>query len=244
MISARWRPKTCSSANEISPTVALARAASMASASRLPLPPAALRVSASSASATAFGSRSRLSRVELVDLQLPHRGVVDFEHVDRRFVARPVFVDADHRLRAGIDARLGARGGFLDAQLRQAGLDGARHAAEFLDFLDVAPGLFGKIVGEPLDIERAAPRIDRARGAALALQDDLRVAGDAGGKIGRQRQRLVERVGVQRLRAALRRRHRLDAGARDVVEHVLRGERPAGGLAMGAQRQRAFVAAD
>ena len=51
-------------------------------------------------------------------------------------------------------------------------------------------------------------------GAALLLQEDLRVAGDAGGEIGRQRQRLVERVGVQRLRVALRRGHRLDHGAR------------------------------
>ena len=124
---------------------------------------------------------------------------------------RPVFVDADHRLRAGIDARLRARRGFLDAQFRQAGLDGAGHAAELLDFFDVAAGLVGEIVGEPLDIERAAPRIDHARGAAFPLQHDLGVAGDAGGKIGRQRQRLVERIGVQRLRAALGRRHRLDA---------------------------------
>ena len=45
LISARWRPNTFSSAAEISPTVALARAASTASASRLPLPPSAARVS-------------------------------------------------------------------------------------------------------------------------------------------------------------------------------------------------------
>ena len=40
---------------------------------------------------------------------------------------------------------------------------------------------------------------------------------------------------------ALRCRHRLYGGACDIVEYVLRGERPAGGLAMGAQRQRADV---
>ena len=33
-----------------------------------------------------------------------------------------------------------ARGGFLDAQLRQAGLDRLRHAAQLLDLPDVAPG--------------------------------------------------------------------------------------------------------
>ena len=73
--------------------------------------------------------------------------------------------------------------------------------------------------------------------AAFLLQDDLRVAGDTRRKIGRQRERFVERIGVQRLRMAQHRRHRLDAGADHVVVDVLRGERPARGLAMGAQRQ-------
>ena len=95
---------------------------------------------------------------------------------------------------------------------------------------------------QPLDVERAAPGIDRAGGAAFALKHDLRVARDAGGEVRRQRQRLIERVGMQRLGAALRRRHRLDAGARHIVENVLRGERPARRLTMGAQRQRAGVA--
>ena len=72
------------------------------------------------------------------------------------------------------------------------------------------------------------------------MQHKLGVARDPCGKIARQRQRLVERIGVQRLRAALRRRHRLDAGAHHVVEHVLRGERPARGLGVRAQHQRAL----
>src|SRR5947209_8893725 len=37
---------------------------------------------------------------------------------------------------------------------------------------------------------------------------------------------------------SLRRRHSLDAGAHDIVEYVLCGERPAARLAMRAQRQR------
>ena len=51
------------------------------------------------------------------------------------------------------------------------------------------------------------------------------------------RQRLVEGVGVQRLGMALRRRHRLDHRAHDVVVGVLCGQRPARGLAVGPQRQ-------
>ncbi len=104
-----------------------------------------------------------------------------------------------------------------------------------------ASALRGQLVGQPLDVVAAAPRIDDAAGAGLLLQQELRVAGDAGGEVGRQRDGLVERVGVQRLRVALRRRHGLDARARHVVEHVLRGEAPARRLAVRAQRQRAAV---
>src|ERR1700743_3029315 len=65
LISARCRPNTFSIASEISPTVALARAASIASASRLPLPSPALRGSAASAASTSFWLRSERSRDSL-----------------------------------------------------------------------------------------------------------------------------------------------------------------------------------
>ena len=164
---------------------------------------------------------------ELVELQRPHRRVVDLEHVDRLFICRAIFVHADDRLRAAIDAALSLRGGLLDAQLRNAGLDRLGHAAELFDFLNVAPGLLREFGGEAFDVERAAPRIGDARGAALLAQEQLRIARDAGGEIGRQRQRLVERVGVQRLGVPLRRRHRLDRGAYHVVVDVLRRQGPA-----------------
>ena len=112
------------------------------------------------------------------------------------------------------------------------------HAAHRLDLFDVAPRAPGQLVGEPLDVVAAAPRVDDTAGARLLLQEQLRVAGDAGAELARQRQRLVERVGVQRLRVSLRRRHRLDARANHVVVDVLRGERPSRRLAVRAQRQR------
>ena len=213
----------------------------MASASRLPLPSPAERVSAASASSTAFWLRSPLQPLQLVDLKPPDVGIVDLENIDRGLVDRLVFVDADHGLLAGIDPRLRLGGSFLDPQLGNAGLDRLRHAAELFDFLDMTPGLGGEIAREPLDIIRAAPGIDDAGRAAFLLQEQLRVAGDPRRKIGRQRQGLVERVGMQRLGVALGRRHRLDRGAHHIVEDVLRGQRPAGSLAMRAQRQRARV---
>ena len=99
-------------------------------------------------------------------------------------------------------------------------------------------GLADQVVGEALDVVATAPRIDGAGGSGLLLYEQLGVAGDASGEVGRKRDRLVQRVGVQRLRAAVRGRQRLDAGAGDVVEHVLGGEAPAAGLAVRAQRER------
>ena len=143
--------------------------------------------------------------------------------------------------RPGVDPGLGAGRGLLDAQLRDAGVDGLGHPAGLLDLGDVRPGPAGQVVGEPLDVVAAAPRVDHLRGAGLLLEQQLGVAGDAGGEVGGQRQRLVERVGVQALGVALGGGHRLDAGADHVVVDVLRGQRPARGLAVRAQRQRLRV---
>ncbi len=161
--------------------------------------------------ARAFGQRveRRLRRLlvalgpqplQLGDLLLAHGLVVDLEDVDLGLVVDAVLVDADDGLLAAVDARLRARGRFLDAHLGNAGGDRLGHAAEPLDLLDVGERLAGELVGQPLDVVAAAPRIDDAAGAGLLLQQELRVAGDAGGEVGRQRDGLVERVGVQRLR--------------------------------------------
>ena len=83
-------------------------------ASRLPLPRAP--------SVSALERRLRLGFValgaqplQLLDLLRAHRRVVDLQHVDSRSIVGRELVDADHRLAAGIDARLRARGGLLDA---------------------------------------------------------------------------------------------------------------------------------
>ena len=80
-ISARWRVNTFSIASDISPTVALARAALTQRSSRLAFPAAP--------SVSARKRRLRLGLValaaqalELGDLLLAHRLVVDLEQVD------------------------------------------------------------------------------------------------------------------------------------------------------------------
>ena len=96
-------------------------------------------------------------------------------------------------------------------------------------------------MGEIFDIVGAGPGIDDAGDIRLLLEIELRVARDAGGEIGRQRDGFVQGIGVQRLGVAQSRGHGLDAGADHVVERVLRGQAPAGGLRVRAQRQRLQV---
>ena len=104
--------------------------------------------------------------------------------------------------------------GLLDAALGQAVLDGLGHAAQRLDLGDVGQRAGGQVGGQALDVVAAAPGIDDAGLAALGLQEELGVAADPGGEVGRQGKGLVQRVGVQALGLAADRGHGLDGGAR------------------------------
>lgn len=159
--------------------------------------------------------------LELVDLGGAHLGVVDLQDVDRLFAFRLELVDADHGLRTAVNARLCLGGRFLDPQLRNALLDGLRHAAKLFHFADVRHGLLRKVCRQLLDVIGTAPGVDHLRRAAFLLQKQLRVAGDTCGEVGRQSQRLVQRIRVQRLRMPLRCRHGFHTGSNDVVEDVL-----------------------
>ena len=178
---------------------------------------------------------------QLLQLLGADRAVVDLQHRDVVGDLGLVAIDADHALAIGVDAGLGLGGGFLDAQLGDALLDSLGHAASGLDFLDVGQRLLGQVVGQALDVIAAAPGVGDAGRAALHLQEQLGVARDARREVGRQGQGLVQGVGVQALGLAVHGRHGFDAGARDVVEHVLGRQRPTAGLAVRTQRERAIV---
>jgi hypothetical protein len=83
-----------------------------------------------------------------LDLRFAHGGVVHFQDVHRRLLLEAEFVEADDRLLAGVDLRLAAGRGLLDAQLRDAGLDGLGHAAHLLDFRDDGAGFLQQLLGE------------------------------------------------------------------------------------------------
>ena len=86
-----------------------------------------------------------------------------------------------------------------------------------------------------------AERVGGVGRARLGREDLLRSQRDRGRVLGGQRQRLVERVGVERLRAAAHRRERLDRDSHDVVLRLLRGERRAACLRVEAKRDGARV---
>src|SRR6478752_10808225 len=104
-ISAACRPQTFSSASEISPTVAFAASGAgqlgQRDVDRRLIPVAA-------------------QLLQLGDLLGAHPAVFHLEYLDGVVLVHLVLVDADYRLRTGVDAGLGAGRGLLDAQLRDA----------------------------------------------------------------------------------------------------------------------------
>ena len=149
-----------------------------------------------------------------------------------------VLVDTDDGLRAGVDMSLSTCCSLLDFQFRQTGLDSLGHTAQFLDFLDMLPGAVSDLVCKALHVVGTAPGIDLLADVGLFLDIDLGVARDTCREVGRQRDGLVEGVGVKRLGVAQNGAHGLDAGTSHIVEGILLGERPSGSLAVRTQRQR------
>ena len=182
-----------------------------------------------------------LDRVNPRNLAFAHLRIVDLERFEQVFIGEAIFVHPDDHVIAAVDTCLATGGGLLDHRLGPARRDRLGHAAFALDALDDLPGLVDQFLGQALDIIAAAQRIDDLGHPGFFLDDDLRVAGDARREIGGQCDRLVERIGVQRLRATQHRGHRLDGCADDVVIRVLLGQRHAAGLAVGAQHLRALV---
>ncbi len=109
-----------------------------------------------------------------------------------------------------------------------------------LDLIDQRLRFVFQFAGQGLDIIASAQGIGDRGHTAFFGQDELGVAGDSGREIGRQSDRFVEAVGVERLGSAEHRGKRLDRGPDDIVIRVLFGQRHAAGLAMRAQQLRLF----
>ena len=133
-------------------------------------------------------------------------------------------------------------GGFLDLALHIAGFYGPQHAAQRIDALDAGARARFNLIGQMLDGVGAANRVYRVGHSAFVSQNLLGAKGEPGGLLRRQRQRFIERVGVQRLASAEHGCERLDGYAHNIIFRLLCRERRAGGLRMEAQHHRARVA--
>ena len=177
---------------------------------------------------------------EARDLFVAHaRG--NIQNVYRGFFFDFVFVHTDDGVFSLIDAGLPPGGRLLDAHLGHAGFNGAGHAAQLLDFVHDFFRFADNGRRQRLHVVGAAQRIDHAADLRFLLNDDLRVAGNARRQRRGEAYRLVERIGVQRLRAAQRRGQRLQRGPDDIVVGVLLGQAPAGRLHVRAQNLRSRI---
>ena len=144
-------------------------------------------------------------------------------------------VHADDDLFLSLDRLLILVRRILNFALRKSLLDRRDHSAHRVEPLEVFPAAFFHIERQALDEIRAAQRIDRVRDAAFVGDDLLRSQRDSRRVLGRQRQRFVQRVRVQRLRSAEHRGQRLDRDADDVVVRLLRRQRASGRLRVEAK---------
>ena len=166
---------------------------------------------------------------------------VDRLQLDRELRLGCVFVHADDHALTRLDLLLPLERGVLDLALDEALLDCRDTAAELIDPLDQLPGARFELVGQRFDVVRPAERIGGHDRSRLVLQDLLRAQRDRRRPLGRERERLVVGVRVQRLRAAGNSRERLDRDAHDVVLGLLRGQGRATGLCVEAQRKCLWV---
>ena len=152
-----------------------------------------------------------------------------------------VAVDADDDALAALDLGLVAEARLGDLALLEVLLDRGDHAAELVDPLEVVVRLPLELVRELLEVVGAAERVDRVHDARLVRDHLLRAQREPHRMLGRQRERLVEGVRVQRLRPAEHRRERLDRGADQVHLRLLRGQRDAGRLRVEPHQPRARI---
>src|SRR5438552_105376 len=175
-----------------------------------------------------------LQPLDLLSLDLG----IELERRDRRLGLRRVLVDADDRPLALLDLLLEAERRLGDLALRVAALHRVDHAAHLLDLAQVAVEALLHDVREVLEVVRAGEGIGGVCDARLVRDDLLGPQRERHGFLRGQRIGLVQRVRVQRLRAAEHRRQRLQRDANDVVVRLLRRERHAGGLRVRAQLKR------
>ena len=198
----RYAPQTSCSAAMISPSLAWARAhrssAGMRFASARAAPSRSV-VEGGRDRASRRAARARLAGGRAACAPAPDRSAASGSPRRRRLWKR---LTPTTTRSPGVDLGLQLVARVRDLALREVLLDGLDHPAELVDPAEVVVRELLEAVGERLDEVRAAERVDRVRDARLVRDDLLRAQRDLDGLLGRQRERLVVGVRVQRLRAA------------------------------------------
>ena len=182
------------------------------------------------AAASSFSICCARGRWRVVDLQDTLSSRSTFSGAKQVDADRPAAGDRNRCAPACLRRRL------LDALLRQPLLDRLRHPAERFDLVRYASRRApGEVGGQALDIVGAAPGVDHTIDAAL-LDGGIAASRERCGRrtaVG-SAEGLVERVGVQRLRMApcVAAIASICRCARYCCRRVLRGQRPARGLAV------------
>ena len=158
------------------------------------------------------------------------------------FAASAEAVDADDDRVAGVDGQLRAVRRLLNLALDEPGLDRRQRAADARRSARAAPRRRARSSSVSASIAYEPPTGSTVLATPVSAAMICCVRSAMPRRLlGRQRQRLVAAVAVQRLRAAEHRGHRLERDADDVVVGLLRGQRAAGGLGVEAQLLRARV---
>ena len=129
--------------------------------------------------------------------------------------------------------------GFLNFALDHPGLDRHHRPAQAIDPGDQIFGAALDVVGQRFDGVRTGDRVDGVRDAGLGGDDLLGAQRESGRLLRRQRQRFVEAVAVERLRAAEDGGHGLERHPDEVVVRLLGGQRASGRLGVESQLLRA-----
>src|SRR5208282_4306004 len=124
-------------------------------------------------------------------------------------VAFRELVDAHHDLLLPLPGPGDAVGLLRDLARNEPPLDRDERPSHLLDPVEVLSGLGLDPVGQVLDLVRTSERVDRVRDPRFLGEDLLRSQREPGRRLRREAERLVERVGVERLRTPEDRRERL-----------------------------------
>ena len=111
-----------------------------------------------------------------------------------------------------------------------AALDVPQHPAQSNDFFQVPVSVCLDLVGQRLQVVGAGNRIDGLRHARFIGNDLLGAQRHTRRLLGGECQRLIKRIGVQRLRPTQHCSQRLQSGAHNIVLRLLSGQRGTRGL--------------